>query len=69
MEVYAHEVDMRQGNGLFDDGLYLFEVNTEFILGQACGDVAVCVCTYIGVDAKGDACHLVLLCRQFVDDE
>ena len=43
VKMYAHKVDMRQGDGLLDDSLYLFEVYTELILGQTCGNVAVCV--------------------------
>ena len=68
MEVQAEELDVLHGCSFCNDTLHVLHGNTEFVFCQSCGDVGMCVCSYVRIDAKANLCCLVLSGSQLVDD-
>ena len=68
VEVQAYHFDVAHVGCLFDDLQHVAHVDAELVLSQSRGDVGVCMCTHVGIQAKGHTGSLALGSRQGVDD-
>ena len=68
MEVESFEGYVAHLLALGDDCLHVFHGYAELVFGEACGDVGMCVRTYVGVDAEADVGSLLLGACYLVDD-
>ena len=68
MEVESLELHVLHALSQADDFFHILHVDAKLVFSQACGDVGVCVCSHVGVDAEAYGGHFPLAGSNFVDD-
>ena len=68
VEVQPREFHVFQTLGMSNHFFHVTHGNTEFVFGQTGGDIGVCMCAHIGIDAEGHTRYGIALLGQFVDD-